>query len=66
MAEFKADVVVLSAGMVGVSAALHLQQRERDVILVEPDALWPARHQERNAARADIGNRLRNPMLVEL
>jgi D-amino-acid dehydrogenase len=35
MAEFKADVAVLGAGMVGVSAALHLQQRGRDVILVD-------------------------------
>ena len=35
MAEFKADVLVLGAGMVGVSAALHLQQRGRDVILVD-------------------------------
>src|ERR1700689_2877945 len=35
MAEFKADVLVLGAGMVGVGAALHLQQRGRDVILVE-------------------------------
>jgi glycine/D-amino acid oxidase-like deaminating enzyme len=26
MAELKADVLVLGAGMVGVSAALHLQQ----------------------------------------
>ena len=34
MAELKADVVVLGAGMVGVGAALHLQQRGRDVILV--------------------------------
>jgi D-amino-acid dehydrogenase len=33
--EFKADVAVLGAGMVGVSAALHLQQRGRDVILVD-------------------------------
>src|SRR4051794_35247896 len=33
--EFKADVVVLGAGMVGVSAALHLQRRGRDVILVD-------------------------------
>src|ERR1700751_1319033 len=33
MAELKADVLVLGAGMVGVSAALHLQQRGRDVIL---------------------------------
>ena len=31
MAELKADVVVLGAGMVGVGAALHLQQRGRDV-----------------------------------
>jgi D-amino-acid dehydrogenase len=35
MAEFKADVVVLGAGMVGVSAALHLQQRSRDVVLLD-------------------------------
>ncbi|MEO6843457.1 MAG: FAD-dependent oxidoreductase [Bradyrhizobium sp.] len=35
MAELKADVVVLGAGMVGVGAALHLQQRGRDVILVD-------------------------------
>ncbi len=30
-----ADVVVLGAGMVGVSAALHLQARGRDVVLVD-------------------------------
>lgn len=35
MAEFKADVLVLGAGMVGVSAALHLQQRGRDTILID-------------------------------
>ena len=35
MAEFKADVLVLGAGMVGVGAALHLQPRGRDVILVD-------------------------------
>jgi D-amino-acid dehydrogenase len=35
VAELKADVLVLGAGMVGVSAALHLQQRGRDVILVD-------------------------------
>ena len=35
MAEFKADVLVLGAGMVGVGAALHLQQRGRDVVLVD-------------------------------
>jgi hypothetical protein len=34
MAELKADILVLGAGMVGVGAALHLQQRGRDVILV--------------------------------
>jgi glycerol-3-phosphate dehydrogenase len=27
MAELKADILVLAAGMVGVGAALHLQQR---------------------------------------
>ncbi len=35
MAELKADVLVLGAGMGGVSAALHLQQRGRDVVLVD-------------------------------
>ena len=35
MTEMKADVLVLGAGMVGVSAALHLQQRGRDVVLID-------------------------------
>jgi D-amino-acid dehydrogenase len=35
MAELKADVIVLGAGMVGVSAALHLLKRGRGVILVD-------------------------------
>jgi len=35
MAQLKADVLVLGAGMVGVSAALHLQKLGRDVILVD-------------------------------
>src|SRR5271170_7594573 len=35
MAELKADVLVLGAGMVGVGAALHLQKRGREVILVD-------------------------------
>jgi D-amino-acid dehydrogenase len=39
MAELKADVVVLGAGMVGVGAALHLQKRGRDVILIDRQAL---------------------------
>ena len=30
-----ADVIVLGAGMVGVSVALHLQKRGRDVVLVD-------------------------------
>ena len=30
-----ADVVVLGAGMVGVSVALHLQKRGRDVVLID-------------------------------
>ena len=34
----KADVAVLGAGIVGVSAALHLQQRGRSVILVDKNA----------------------------
>jgi D-amino-acid dehydrogenase len=33
--EIKAEIVVLGAGMVGVSAALHLQKRGRDVVLVD-------------------------------
>ncbi|WP_420135878.1 FAD-dependent oxidoreductase [Rhodopseudomonas sp.] len=32
------DVLVLGAGIVGVSAALHLQQRGRDVVLVDRNA----------------------------
>src|SRR5580698_9769796 len=35
MAELKPDVLVLGAGMVGVGAALHLQQRGREVVLVD-------------------------------
>lgn len=31
----KADVIVLGAGIVGVSTALHLQERGRDVVLVD-------------------------------
>jgi D-amino-acid dehydrogenase len=48
MAELKADVLVLGAGMVGVSAALHLQKRSRDVILVD-------RH-ERAGEETSFGN----------
>ena len=39
MAELKTDVLVLGAGMVGVSAALHLQKRGRDVVLIDRHAL---------------------------
>jgi D-amino-acid dehydrogenase len=35
MSELKVDVLVLGAGIVGVSAALHLQQRGRDVVLID-------------------------------
>jgi D-amino-acid dehydrogenase len=35
MTELKADVLVLGAGMVGVSAALHLQARGRNVVLID-------------------------------
>ena len=31
----RADVIVLGAGMVGVSVALHLQKRGRDVVLLD-------------------------------
>ena len=30
-----ADVIILGAGMVGVSVALHLQKRGRDVVLID-------------------------------
>ncbi|QDW37538.1 FAD-binding oxidoreductase [Bradyrhizobium sp. KBS0727] len=39
MAELKADVLVLGAGMVGVGAALHLQKRGRDVVLIDRNEL---------------------------
>jgi D-lysine oxidase len=39
MTELKADVLILGAGMVGVGAALHLQRRGRDVILVDKHEL---------------------------
>ena len=48
MAELKADVLVLGAGMVGVSAAVHLQNRGRDVILID-------RH-ERAGEETSFGN----------
>jgi D-amino-acid dehydrogenase len=48
MAELKADVFVLGAGMVGVGAALHLQKRGREVILVD-------RH-ERAGEETSFGN----------
>jgi D-amino-acid dehydrogenase len=35
MAELKADVLVLGAGTVGVGAALHLQKRGRNVVLLD-------------------------------
>jgi D-amino-acid dehydrogenase len=39
MVELRTDVLVLGAGIVGVGAALHLQQRGRDVILVDRNNL---------------------------
>jgi D-amino-acid dehydrogenase len=48
MSELKADVLVLGAGMVGVSAAVHLQKRGRDVILID-------RH-ERAGEETSFGN----------
>ena len=35
MTDLKCDVIVLGAGIVGVSAALHLQSRGRDVVLID-------------------------------
>ena len=31
----RADVIVLGAGIVGVSVALHLQKRDRNVVLID-------------------------------
>ena len=42
----RTDVIVLGAGMAGVSAALHLQQRGRSVVLV--DRRGPGRAQQRH------------------
>ena len=49
----RADVVVLGAGIVGVSAALHLQERGRDVVLVE------------RAPKAGMGTSYGNAGLIE-
>jgi D-amino-acid dehydrogenase len=35
----KADVIVLGAGVVGISAALHLQARGRDVVILDRGAV---------------------------
>jgi D-amino-acid dehydrogenase len=39
VADTKADVLVLGAGIIGVSVALHLQQRGRQVILIDKQEL---------------------------
>ena len=49
----RADVAVLGAGVVGVSAALHLQERGRDVVLIE------------RAPRAGMGTSYGNAGLIE-
>ena len=49
----KADVAVLGAGIVGVSAALHLQERGRDVALIE------------RAPKAGMGTSYGNAGLIE-
>ena len=51
--DLRADVVVLGAGIVGVSAALHLQERGRDVVLVE------------RAPKAGMGTSYGNAGLIE-
>ncbi|WP_237477325.1 NAD(P)/FAD-dependent oxidoreductase [Lichenibacterium dinghuense] len=51
--DLRADVVVLGAGIVGVSAALHLQERGRDVALVE------------RAPKAGMGTSYGNAGLIE-
>jgi len=35
MSTLQADVVVLGAGMVGVSVAVHLQKRGRQVVMID-------------------------------
>jgi D-amino-acid dehydrogenase len=38
MTQHKTDVIVLGAGIVGISAALHLQQRGREIVVVDRQA----------------------------
>ena len=45
MAELRADVLVVGAGMVGVSAALHLQKRGRNVVLIDRHEVAGEEHQ---------------------
>src|SRR6202049_256488 len=56
MAELKADVLVLGAGMVGVGAALHLQKRGRDVILVDRHGLAGAETSYGNAGMIECAS----------
>jgi D-amino-acid dehydrogenase len=56
MAELKADVIVLGAGMVGVGAALHLQKRGRDVILVDKHELAGEETSYGNAGMIECGS----------
>ena len=49
----RADVAVLGAGIVGVSAALHLQQRGRDVALVEREPAAGRGPRDGNAGRLE-------------
>ncbi len=50
MTELKADVLVLGAGIVGISAALHLQRRGRDVAVIEDEAFAGLRLSVRRAS----------------
>src|SRR5260370_28360382 len=56
MAELKADVMVLGAGMVGVGAALHLQKRGRDVILIDKHGLAGEETSYGNAGMIECGS----------
>src|SRR3981081_2975382 len=56
MVELRTDVLVLGAGMVGVGAALHLQKRGRDVILIDRQELAGEETSYGNAGMIECGS----------
>ena len=56
MAELRADVLILGAGMVGVGAALHLQRRGRDVVLVDRHELAGEETSHGNAGIIEVAS----------